>query len=140
MNSAWMAAAPSRKAVRSRLITAYRAELSAIDQELGRLFDYLQREGRWRSTLVIVMADHGQLLGERGNIGHAYTLEEELLRVPLIIKAPASLRLRTGVYQHPIQTDDLFALCQTLGGLTNREGAQIASAIRADVPFRQLTF
>ena len=127
-------------AVRLRLLRAYRAELSAIDKELGRLFDYMQRNGRWASTLVIVWGDHGQLLGERGNMGMPYTLDEELLRVPLIIKPPHRRSDPPGVYRHPIQSDDLFALCQTLGGLPNREGGEIAEAIRADIPFRRLTY
>lgn len=131
---------PMTPAVRQRLMTAYRAELTVIDQELGRLFDYVRRKRRWGSTLVIVWGDHGQLLGERGNIGHAYTLDEELIRVPLIIKPPAEDRLRPGFYAHPIQNDDLFALCQTLGGISNREGDEIAGAIRAHAPFRRLTY
>ena len=127
-------------AVRQRLMTAYRAELTAIDQELGRLFDYVRRKRHWASTLVIVWGDHGQLLGERGSIGHAYTLDEELIRVPLIIKSPDEDALRPGAYAHPIQNDDLFALCQTLGGISNRDGDEIARAIRAQTPFRRLTY
>ncbi len=126
--------------VRRRLTTAYRAELSTIDKELGRLFNDLERQGRLKSTLVIVLADHGQLLGERGEVGHAYTLEEELLRVPLIIKPPAGSGLQPGVYRYPIQHDDVFSLCQTLGGLPNKDGEEIASAVRAGIPFRTLTF
>jgi hypothetical protein len=131
---------PITPAVRQRLLAAYGAELSAIDTELGRLFEHLQRTGRWDSALVIVWADHGQLLGERGNIGHAYSLDEELLRVPLIIKAPDAEGLRPGVYRHPIQNDDLFALCQTLDGMSSREGDAIAAAIRADLPFRRVSY
>ena len=127
-------------AVRQRLQRAYGAELRAIDDELHRLFEYLRGEGRWERTLVIAWADHGQLLGERGYLGHAYTLNEELIRIPLIIKAPAGSRLPLGVYKSPIQNDDLFALTQTLGGLANPEGEKIAAAIAANGSIRRLTF
>ncbi len=38
--------------------------------------------------LIIVVSDHGQLLGERGRYGHGFSLDEELLRVPLLIRLP----------------------------------------------------
>ena len=127
-------------AIRDRLLRAYRAELSSIDGQLRRLFENLQRNGRWNSTVVIVWADHGQLLGERGHIGHAYTLEEELLRVPLLIKPAAGSRLTPGRYQAPIQNDDLFTLIQALAGFPNAEGAKIVSAISTSAPIRRLSF
>jgi arylsulfatase A-like enzyme len=44
--------------------------------------------GRLANTLVIVTSDHGEELFEHGDLGHAHTLYEELLRVPLILRHP----------------------------------------------------
>ena len=46
---------------------------------------------------VAVWADHGQLLGERATSATHFTLDEELIRVPLIIKPPSGRGLAPGV-------------------------------------------
>jgi arylsulfatase A-like enzyme len=126
--------------VRQRLLRAYRAQLTAIDTELGRLFQHLRRTNRWDGTLVIVWSDHGQLLGERTHLGHALSLEEELIRVPLIIKPPKGSSLNPGLYRGLIQNDDLFLLTQTLAGLDNREGEEIRKALSTNTPIRRWAF
>jgi arylsulfatase A-like enzyme len=131
---------PITATVRQRLRRAYRAELTAIDRELQRLFDYLKQSGRWERSIVVVWADHGQLLGERGYVGHAYTLEEELIRVPLIVKPAAGSQLTPGVHPHLIQEDDLFALSQVLAGMPNTQGAEVVTAISRNTPGRRFTF
>ena len=131
---------PVTAAVRHRLVKAYGAELTSIDEQLGRLFEHLRRSGRWDQTLVIVWSDHGQLLGERGNVGHAYTLDEELLRVPLIIKPPADMALPSGVHSGFIQSDDLFALSQALAGQPHAEGNRMLAELRAGGSIRPLAF
>jgi len=44
-------------------------------------------------SLIIVTSDHGQLLGERGRYGHGYFLDDELLKVPLLVKYPVGARI-----------------------------------------------
>jgi arylsulfatase A-like enzyme len=131
---------PLTPPLRARVSSAYRAELTEIDSQLGRLFDTLRRGGRWKRTLVVVWGDHGQLLGERGFLGHAYTLDEELIRVPLLIKAAEGRALAPSVYEGAIQNDDLFALTQALAGLPTTEGAAILKAIDARARVRPLAF
>jgi len=131
---------PLTPEMRQRILHAYRAELSTIDHELERLFDYLKRTGRWSRTLVIVWADHGQLLGEHGDIGHAFTLDEELIRVPLIIKPPAASDLVPGLYSAPIQNDDLYAVTQALAGLPNSEAGSFVIPHLEDRSSDRLTF
>ncbi len=64
---------------------AYDEEIAWTDRELSRLLAAV--EGR-RDVVVAVVGDHGEELGERGYWGHAITLFEEQLRVPLLLKAP----------------------------------------------------
>ena len=61
----------------------YLAEVSWTDFALGALFDRLAALPR--STLVIVTADHGESLGEHGELTHSLFAYESTLRVPLII-------------------------------------------------------
>jgi arylsulfatase A-like enzyme len=66
----------------------YRRMLGFFDAGLGRLLDGLQSRGLRERTLVVLTSDHGEALGEHGNRGHATTLYEEQVRVPLLIHLP----------------------------------------------------
>ena len=66
----------------------YDAEIAHIDDQLGRLFDWLKAEGRWDDTMVVVCADHGELHGEHDLYGHEFCVYDPLVNVPLLIKHP----------------------------------------------------
>jgi arylsulfatase A-like enzyme len=66
----------------------YDGEIRFMDHHLGRLFEALQRAGRYDRSLTIVTADHGEHFGEHGAIGHGAWLYEEVLHVPLLIRLP----------------------------------------------------
>jgi len=68
----------------------YDAEILYTDYHLGLLFQQLKRMGIFDRTLLIVTADHGELLGEHGMVGHGTSLYQEELAIPLIIKYPGS--------------------------------------------------
>jgi len=76
------------EADRRALAARYSEELMALDWELGVLFDELKRRGVWDDLLIVVTADHGEELAERGGIEHGHTLYDELLHVPYIWKLP----------------------------------------------------
>jgi arylsulfatase A-like enzyme len=75
---------------RDAMIGAYDEELWALDRRIGFLIDELVARGVWDDTLVIVTSDHGEEFLEHGKIGHQNQAWNELLRVPLIAKVPAS--------------------------------------------------
>ena len=66
----------------------YDAEIAHIDDQLGRLFDWLKAAGRWDDTMVVVCADHGELHGEHDLYGHEFCVYDPLINVPLLIKHP----------------------------------------------------
>jgi hypothetical protein len=74
--------------VRSYLRSAYLAEVAFMDHEFGRLLEGLRRHGLFEEALIIVVADHGEFLGEHGFFSHACRLDRELIEVPLIVKWP----------------------------------------------------
>jgi arylsulfatase A-like enzyme len=51
---------------------------------VGALLAALEEEDRLDHAVVVVVADHGQMLGEHGRIGHGYHLFEPVLQVPLL--------------------------------------------------------
>jgi arylsulfatase A-like enzyme/Tfp pilus assembly protein PilF len=66
----------------------YDGEIAYVDQQIERVFRALRISGEWDRTLVIVTSDHGESLGEHGELTHAYTLYDAVLKVPLILRGP----------------------------------------------------
>ncbi|AGB30421.1 sulfatase [Natrinema pellirubrum DSM 15624] len=62
----------------------YRAELTYVDHQVGRLRAALSDAGEWEDTLFVVCGDHGEHVGEHGFFGHQYNLYDTLLNVPLV--------------------------------------------------------
>lgn len=71
------------------LNAAYDGTARFVDRELGRLMDFLRDAKLLDSTLVVVTADHGEMLYERGSRrGHGGLMYESVARVPLILHYP----------------------------------------------------
>jgi arylsulfatase A-like enzyme len=70
--------------------TSYDEYILYVDQEFGRLFDYLESSGVLDNTWVVLTADHGELF-ERGVRGHiSPLLYQPVVRIPLLIFEPGS--------------------------------------------------
>ncbi len=68
-----------------RRISAYDSGVHHVDTHIRRAFEGLGWE---RDTLIIVTADHGEELADRGHFGHGATLFAEVLDVPLLVYPP----------------------------------------------------
>jgi arylsulfatase A-like enzyme len=66
----------------------YDAELEYIDQLLGRFRQSLIESGWWKKALVVLLADHGESLGDHGEFSHGYFIYESTLHVPLMVHWP----------------------------------------------------
>lgn len=64
----------------------YDGEVHESDKRIGELLGSLDRHGILLNAVVLATGDHGQSLGEGGWIGHGARLEENLMRVPLLMK------------------------------------------------------
>lgn len=60
----------------------YLRALRRLDHRLEGLMSTFRKSGLLESSLLLIVSDHGQALGEQGFIGHGYTLSDELVRVP----------------------------------------------------------
>lgn len=97
----------------------YASEVAYVDHQLDRLLDFLRSRGRLDDTVIALVADHGENLGEHGILCRHIGLWETTTHVPLAIRWPAALRHEgrgagqrfTGL----VQTIDLFPTL--LGGL-----------------------
>ena len=57
---------------------------------LGRVIERLKALGLYESTLIVITSDHGEMLGEHGELDHTYFIYQSAIRIPLIFKLPGS--------------------------------------------------
>jgi len=69
----------------------YDGEIAYVDQELGRVLDYLRDRGWLDRTAIIVAGDHGESLGEHGESSHGLFVYDATMRVPLLMRHPGTL-------------------------------------------------
>ena len=98
----------------------YDAEVSYMDEEVGRLLDGLEKRGLMESASIVFVADHGESLGE-GNywFAHGEYLSDVLVRVPLFLRIPGHA---------PRRRDDVVSLVDLYGTLLHQLTGQ------ADLP------
>jgi len=75
----------------ARLRTSYEEGLSFVDRRLARTFEALEAAALPKGTVVVFTADHGEAFGEDGQLYHGQSLNDAVLRVPLIVRAPGKL-------------------------------------------------
>jgi len=74
---------------RQRYANPYDGEIAFTDAQIGRVLDGLRGAGRDRDTVVMVLADHGEGLGEHHELTHAVLTYQSTMRVPFVIAGPA---------------------------------------------------
>jgi arylsulfatase A-like enzyme len=137
-----------------RTLRHYYAGISAVDDQLGRLVGRLDALGLRSDTLVVVTADHGDMLGSHGRRAKQVPYEEAI-SVPLVLSWPGRLaprELREGLFGLVDLAPTLLGLAgaQALpdtygidlsGGVTGtgslREAVLLLNAVSADEGFRQ---
>jgi arylsulfatase len=105
----------------SELRKGYYASIAFLDQEIGRVLDYLDESGLAESTLVIFVSDHGDMLFDRGLFSKGAYFYDPSIRVPLLMRFP--LRVPAGRrISDPVQVHDLAATIMAAAGV---QGSQI---------------
>ena len=69
----------------------YDAEIAYVDQQITRLFQHLKSTNLERETLVVIVGDHGEGLGDHSELRHGQTLYNSTIHVPLIFRHPRRL-------------------------------------------------
>jgi arylsulfatase A-like enzyme len=73
-------------------ISRYLANVTYVDDCLGKVLSTLDELGYAEDTLVVLLSDHGEMLGERGGAHTKYSLYDNAARVPLIVRWPGAGR------------------------------------------------
>lgn len=97
----------------------YAAEVLYMDEQLGRLFQYLKDRGEWDSCIVAATADHGQGLGDHDWGAHRILYQEQI-HVPLIVRVPGVEQ--TKVVRELASTVDIAPTLLDYAGLPALEG------------------
>ena len=71
---------------------AYYAMIELVDDNVGRMLDWLDETGQRENTLVIFTSDHGEALGDHGLVMKGCRFYEGLVRVPLIVSMPGTVQ------------------------------------------------
>jgi len=95
----------------------YNAEVAAQDEQLGLFFDKLRSSGRLDRTLVMIVADHGEHLGEKHLLGHTVSLYNVLTHVPLIVRDPSGALPTGQVIEQNVSTRRVFQTALNAAGL-----------------------
>ncbi|MBX2798268.1 MAG: sulfatase [Myxococcales bacterium] len=113
------------------LALAYDASLRDLDTATGRLVDGLAARGLLDDTVLVVVSDHGEHLGEGGLYEHRWSVDQELLHVPLLVRYPAALTPRR--VSEPVSTRHLFGSLLALAELTPPDGAALPTLGEGEV-------
>jgi arylsulfatase A-like enzyme len=106
---------PKRDGELRRLRAQYFGMISAVDEQLGRVWDTLQDLGMWNDTFVVVTSDHGDQLGDQGTIGKGGFFEASY-HVPAIIRDPRTSQGHgASVDSFTENVDILPTLCEAMG-------------------------
>ena len=99
-------AAPQLSREVTERIRKYDSEIGYADQHIGRLLKRIDDLGLRDNTLVALVSDHGEGLGEQGFVGHGRWLYESTVRVPWIMRLPGTIAPGT-VIERNVSTLDL---------------------------------
>ncbi|MCP4655824.1 MAG: sulfatase [bacterium] len=113
------------------LFGLYDCEISLVDQEIGRILEYL-KEKKWSErTLVVICSDHGEEFLEHGMLRHGYQLFGEAVRVPLILHLPGAEV--AGRRSEPVELVDIAPTVLSLLGFSE-ETAELDGLALPGVP------
>ena len=118
--------------LRSRYASSpYDGEIAFVDQQVQRLLTALEQSGQRERTIVVVTGDHGEALGEHGELTHGLLLYEPSLRVPFLIDAPGLLKPH--VVKTPVSLADLAPTIAALAALPMQatDGRDLSADLRA---------
>ena len=111
----------------------YDESVRRVDEYVELLFDRLADTLDLNESLVLVLGDHGECLGEHEYWGHGTYLHDELLRVPLIVDFPDSMELTLDPTT-PVSLCDLYDFITTLANGSETDVAKTSESLSRSGP------
>lgn len=117
----------------NRYVRDYLKTLKSLDDNVGRLLDYLDRTGLARNTLVVYTSDQGFYIGEHGWFDKRFMYEESM-RTPLVMRLPGGVR---GDIGELVQNIDFAPTFLDLAGVPvpeDMQGLSLLPLLRGEHP------
>lgn len=142
LTQAYKQAPPSTPADRARwkfqrYMRDYAKVTRSLDDNIGRLTDYLKANGLWENTLVVYTSDQGFYMGEHGWFDKRFMYEESL-NTPLLMHLPKGLN-RRGDIQEMVQNIDYAPTFLDLAGVPipqDMQGRSLLPLLRSEKAVR----
>jgi arylsulfatase A-like enzyme len=127
---------PARKQVQYRKRRAYKAMIHEIDQQVGRIREYLEREGLLENTVILFSSDHGEMMGDHG-LSQKTSPFWQASRVPLYIRVPWQSGQK--IHNCLVENIDITGTILDAAGLDPVEAlARAWPAAQASIPAKSL--
>jgi len=97
------------------LTNRYDNAIAYVDAQVGKLETYLSRSGLLDKTILVITADHGEMMGEHGAVTHGKSLFEGEARVPLLVHYPPKLAPQDVIA--PVSHLDVLPTISELAGI-----------------------
>jgi arylsulfatase A-like enzyme len=129
----------SREDVRQVVIPAYMGLIKQCDDQMGRLFGWLEETGRMDETMIVITADHGDYLGDHW-LGEKNLFHDPSVKIPMIVYDPSSEADagRGSVCDELVESIDLAPTFVEAAGGTPAdhilEGRSLAPLLRGETP------
>lgn len=124
----------------ARIAVQYDHGIAWLDQAVESVANQLRARGLWDETLLIVTSDHGEFLGEHALVEHSKDIYQEVLRVPLIVRAPGQASGRVVKERTSLAALPQLVLAQVTGAEAARQRERFPahgpdSAVLAEIHF-----
>ena len=110
----------------------YDAEIAEMDAAVGRVLEALKESGQWDRTIVAFVADHGEGLGDHMHYHHGYTLFDDQVHIPMLLRIPG--RDEGRVVARPVAAIDLAPMILGALGLVPPDFFQGIDRLGANAP------
>ena len=121
-NEIWHGKLPAGEVRQSR--QGYYGSVSFVDEQVGRILDVLEKRELLEETLILLIADHGDMLGDQNLWRKSYGYEQSA-HVPMLMRVPR----RMGLNAHGLVMDNPVELRDVLPTVLDAAGAAIPAGI-----------
>lgn len=119
-----------RAALAGPMVDLYDGGVAYSDHLLGEVIRLLKERGTYDDTILLVLGDHGEMVGEHGAFGHNSSVYEQDLRVPLAVRFPERIPAGSRV-EASVSTVGTFATLFDLAGLNPPDTVKVSSLLPA---------
>jgi len=116
--------------IRQPIVDMYDGGVRYTDELVGKVIDLWRERGTLDHTIVVVLGDHGEMVGEHGAFGHVSSMYQPGVEVPLAFRYPPKIPAGS-VVEPTVSTVGVFGTLMDLLGQSPPPGLQVASLLPA---------